>query len=203
MATNDKAWDIGFHREIGDESNPTWSIVVGGTSKALHIVDALIAGTDFNVGAGTNTALFVHGDTTPVTKYGKFFTDETDFFFQPVGVNAVISVPSAKDVTFQVNNTNEYIFDSATADFQGNNLGSLGNAVFVTGKSLIGTGLKLDGGGTAISFGAASYVASGTGTVAAAGVLGPAEVGSVSVKGWLKLKDAAGTAICYVPYYNA
>ncbi len=183
---NDKAWDIGFHREMGDESNPTWAIVVGGTSKALHIVDAVIAGTDYNVSAGTNTALFIHGDTTPVTKYGKFFTDETDFFFQPVGVNGVVNVPSSKDFTVQVNSVDEYVFDATNF-----NIGT---------NAILGTNLKINAGGTAIQFSnAASWQANGTGTVAAIGPLFPGA--SATCNYWIKVLNVAGS-LGYIPVYG-
>jgi len=68
---NDKAWDIGFHREIGDESNPTWSVVIGGTSNALHIIDPLNAGTDWNVSAATAPTVYLHGSATAPTDYMK------------------------------------------------------------------------------------------------------------------------------------
>ena len=203
MALNNKAWDIGFHREIGDESNPTWSIVVGGTSNALHIVDPLNAGTDFNVSADATPALYIHGSATAPTEYIKQWTDETDAHYDVVGANLDIDVPTGGSVSIQVNNVDEYEFSAANISFLGNTLGSLGNLTFVSGRTIVGTSLVIDASVTGIRFSnAASWAANGTGTVTV-GVIGPAAVGSVSVKEWLVVRAQAGTATYYIPCYAA
>jgi len=72
---NDKAWDIGFHREMGDESNPTWAIVIGGTSNAIHFCDPLNAGTDWAQSASTVPSIYIHGSTAAPTQYVKIDTN--------------------------------------------------------------------------------------------------------------------------------
>ncbi len=199
---NNKAWDVGFHREIGDESNPTFAIVIGGTSNALHLIDPLNAGTDFNVSADATPSLYIHGSAAAVTEYMLLKTDETDAHLNVVGANLDIDVPTGGSVSIQVNNTDEYEFSAANVSFLGNTLGSAGNLTFVSGRTILGTNLVLNSPGTAIRLQAtASWAATGTGTVGAVGVLGPAEIGSVSLKTWVKFLDAAGTAVYWMPGY--
>ena len=203
MGVNNKSWDIGFRREIGDESNPTYAIVIGGTSNALHIIDPLNAGTDFNVSADATPTLYIHGSATAPTEYIKQWTDETDAHYDVVGANLDIDVPTGGSVSIQVNNTDEYEFSAANMSFLGNTLGSLGNATFVSGRTILGTSLVIDIPGTGVRFSnAASWNAIGTGTVTT-GVIGPAAVGSVSVKEWLIVRAQAGTATYYIPCYAA
>ena len=71
MAINDRSWDIGFHKENGDESNPTWAIVLGQPSYTLHICDPLNAGTDWNVSAATVPTVYIHGSASAPTTYTK------------------------------------------------------------------------------------------------------------------------------------
>jgi len=93
---NDKAWDIGFHKEIGDESNPTWSVVVGGTSFALHFVDPLNAGTDFAVSANTEPTLYVHGSSAAPTQYLKLsYNTISGTALQIEGVGTAIKLSNA------------------------------------------------------------------------------------------------------------
>lgn len=202
MVINNKAWKVGFHREIGDESNPTWSVVIGGTSNSLHLIDPLNAGTDFNLSADATPALYIHGSAAAVTEYVKVFTDETDAHINVVGANLDIDVPTGGSASIQVNNVDEYEFSAANASFLGNTLGSLGNATFVSGRTITGTSLIINAPGTAIRLQATtSWASTGTGTVGAVGVLGPAEIGSVSLKSWVKFLDAAGTAVYWLPAY--
>ena len=203
MAVNNKAYGIGFRREKGDESNPTWAVVLGGTSNALHFVDPLNAGTDYNVSADTTPTLYIHGSANAVTEYIQLKTDQTDAHFNVVGANLDIDVPTGGSVSLQVNNTDEYEFSATNASFLGNTLGSLGNATFVTGQTIAGTALIVNVAGTAIRFSnAASWNSNGTGTVTI-GVIGPAAVGSVSVKEWLMVRPTAGTTTYYIPCFAA
>lgn len=107
MGINDKAWDIGFRRELGDESNPTWAIVIGGTSNALHLVDPLNAGTDYNLSASTTPTLYIHGSATAPTEYVQVYTDETDGYFKVTGGNARIE--SAGNIHLEPVATSGYV----------------------------------------------------------------------------------------------
>ena len=199
MAVNNKAWDIGFRREIGDESNPTYAIVIGGTSNAIHIVDPLNAGTDYNVSADATPTLYIHGSAAAVTEYIQLKTDETDAHLNVVGANLDIDVPTGGSVSIQVNNVDEYEFSAANMSFLGNTLGSVGNMTFVSGRTIVGTSLIINAPGTAIRLQATtSWAAIGTGTIGATTLLGPAEIGSVSLKSWVKFLDAAGTSVYWI-----
>ena len=138
MAVNNKAWDIGFRREIGDESNPTWSIVVGGTSNALHLIDPLNAGTDFALSADTTPTLYIHGSATAPTEYVKIYTDETDGYIDVVGGHARIK--SAGDVRLDPLYTTGFVQVLGTASWVANGTGTVTIALLaptgVTGSSV-------------------------------------------------------------------
>jgi hypothetical protein len=70
----------------------------------------------------------------------------------------------------------------------------------INSNTISGTAIQINSAGTAIRLASTtSWSATGTGTVGALGVLGPAEIGSISCKTWLKFLDAAGTSIYWVP----
>ena len=166
------------------------------------MVDPLNAGTDFDVSADATPTLYIHGSATAPTEYIQIKTDETDAHFNVVGANLDIDVPTGGSVSIQVNDVDEYEFSAANMSFSGNTLGSVGNVTLVSGRTILGTSLIINAPGTAIRMQAtASWAATGTGTVGAVGVLGPAEIGSISLKSWFKLLDAAGTAVYWVPAY--
>lgn len=197
---NNKAYKVGFHREIGDESNPTFSIVIGGTSNALHLIDPLNAGTDFNVSADTTPSLYIHGSAAAVTEYVKIFTDQTDAHVNVVGANLDIDVPTGGSVSLQVNNVDEYEFSAANMSFLGNTLGSLGNMTFVSGRTILGTNLVVAVPGTSIQMSnAASWNATGT-NIVALGTTGATSLGT-NIQEWFLLRNAAGSER-YIPAWG-
>ena len=115
MAINDKAYKVGFRREIGDESNPTFSIVIGGTSNALHLIDPLNAGTDFNVSAGTTPTLYIHGSAAAPTEYVKIYTDETDGYVDVTGAN--LKLVSDGNIVLEPLHTTGFVKIAGTASW--------------------------------------------------------------------------------------
>ena len=79
----------GFKILVGDESNPTFGIAVGETSRALHIFTADDAGTDWNVAADTHPTIYVHSATTPATDYIKMYHDATVAYIDSVGATTL------------------------------------------------------------------------------------------------------------------
>ena len=79
----------GFKILLGDESNPTFGIVVGETSRALHILTADDYNTDWNVAADTHPSVYIHSATTPATDYIKFYHDATNANIDCVGATAL------------------------------------------------------------------------------------------------------------------
>ena len=75
----------GFKNLYGDESNPTFGIAVGETSRALHILTADDYGTDWNVAADTHPTVYIHSATTPATDYVKIYHDATIAYLDVVG----------------------------------------------------------------------------------------------------------------------
>lgn len=75
----------GFKVLIGDESNPTFGILVDDASKALHICEPADQGTDWNVAADTHPTLYLHSATTPATDYIKLYHDATIAYLDVVG----------------------------------------------------------------------------------------------------------------------
>ena len=79
----------GFKVLLGDESNPTFGIAVGETSRALHIFTSDDYNTDWNVAADTHPSIYVHSATTPATDYVKLYHDATNAYIDGVGATAL------------------------------------------------------------------------------------------------------------------
>lgn len=202
MGINEKAWDIGFKRLIGDESlGAVWGIAVENTNKQLHILDIADADTDWGLSADSYPSVYLHGSAS-ASEYAKLYVDSTDFHLQTVGNNIVLDAPTSGDITLQVNSTDEYVFNATTLNMGSNTFTNAGNLVFVTGRSIVGTALTFDPGGTAMRFAAANFSATGSGTVTLS-VQGPAAVGSVICTTWLKIEDSVGTTAYYLPGFTA
>ncbi len=199
MATNDKAWRIGFRREIGDESNPTWAIPLGGTSFALHLIDPLHAGTDWDVAASTTPTLYIHGSGAAPTEYINIYTDQTDAHINIAGANLDMEIPTGKQFGIQVNDTDEYLFDGTTFTIAaGNTIDFSGSALVKAATDIhlvVGSASYLKLTGTAI------WTAGSGGTVVMA-LTAPGSGGSLISSAWLTVKDNAGT-IRYIPGFIA
>ncbi len=63
----------GFRQLRGDDSNKTFGIVVGESSRALHICSADDVGTDWSLSAFTHPTLLIHSATTPESNYLKLY----------------------------------------------------------------------------------------------------------------------------------
>ncbi len=80
----------GFKRLLGDESNPTFGILVDDVSKALHICEPADQNTDWNVSAFTHPTVVIHSATTPATDYLKMYHDATNAYIDGVGATALL-----------------------------------------------------------------------------------------------------------------
>ncbi len=92
MATNEKAWHIGYKWTTSDPSNPTGAIAVDTTSKAAHFCDVADVDTDWNVSAATHPTLYIHSATTPATDYISIYHDATDGYINVAGGSLKTSI---------------------------------------------------------------------------------------------------------------
>ncbi len=120
MGLNAKAWFGGFKRLIKDESlGETLGIAVDNTTKQLHIIDIADADTDWALSADSYPAVYIHGSAS-ASEYIKQYTDSTDAHYTVLGANLDIEIPSSKQLGVQVNDTDEYLFDSSNFDITTN-----------------------------------------------------------------------------------
>jgi len=139
MGKNEKAWEIGFKRLIGDASlGEAWGIAVGDTNKQLHILNINDADTDWALSADSYPSVYIHGSAS-ATEYIKVYTDSTDAHFQAVGANVVLDAPTSGDITLQVNSTDEYVFNATTLNMGSNTITNVGAITMLDGAQLSGT----------------------------------------------------------------
>uniref|UniRef100_A0A6M3LIW0 Uncharacterized protein n=1 Tax=viral metagenome TaxID=1070528 RepID=A0A6M3LIW0_9ZZZZ len=90
MAINDKAWDGGFRRAIGDPSlGATLALALDATTRQLHICEIADAGTDWARTASSHPELCIHSATTPATMYLKMYHDATNAYIDAVGATTL------------------------------------------------------------------------------------------------------------------
>uniref|UniRef100_A0A6M3KE13 Uncharacterized protein n=1 Tax=viral metagenome TaxID=1070528 RepID=A0A6M3KE13_9ZZZZ len=79
----------GFKVLVGDESNPTFGILVDDGSKTLHICNPADQRTDWALAAATHPTLCIHSATTPATEYIKMYHDATSGYIDAVGATSI------------------------------------------------------------------------------------------------------------------
>jgi len=197
---------VGFRRMIGDETNPTFGIIVHDASKALHICEAADADTDWNVSADSHPSVYIHSATTPATEYVKIYTDATTAYIKCAGAVLNIDVPASGTQTFSANSGEEILILTATT--------SAVNEITITSAATTASptigatgsganiGLKLIGKGTGILQvgGTTSWTANGTSGVLLT-TMGPTAAGT-NVAEWFTVQDANGS-VRYIPAWGA
>ena len=96
--------------ETGDASNH--ALVVGlGASNAVHIAQKADIGSDWNLAADSDPAVYVHNAAAPITEYIQVYDDGTNAHITVVGTAGLdIDVPASQKLSVQVASTDEFNF---------------------------------------------------------------------------------------------
>ena len=177
----------GFRRGIGDESNsPVLELLVGGDlngtfPRALHIAGAEAGGTNWNVSASSDPAVYIHSNLTPAINYLKFIHDGADGQITSAsgtlsleGTGSIVINNSGGNVDFRVegaNNANMVVVDAGqdAISFGGANVDgsafTLNNLQKRTAVTVVGHQFNIpaqatvfDNGSGTVAVGAAAFI---------------------------------------------
>ncbi len=218
---------VGFRRMIGDETNPTFGIIVDDASKALHICEPADADTDWALSADTHPSVYLHSATTPASYYLEMYHNATSAFLNVAGTSLAVQISGTTEYLFHATemelasgNYIQFLGDNGIVDSAGNEsllivaTGSAVNEITITNAATTASptigatgsganiGLKLTGKGTGILQvgGTTSWTANGTSGVLLT-TMGPTAAGT-NVAEWLTVQDASGS-VRYIPAWGA